>query len=171
MVTSADQDPSTGNAGRWGVSISGQAQVEVDGDLFTGDKTVHIAAEQAYDVRGLANPYMGLWSFTYADRVKHTGPRQLITETVARVTAPAVPVALLFVTGASGSGKSSFAQAGLIPAIEQHYIALTVKHAVFRPGHEPFLADLTVPEVRRLLEVALPLPPRSREVRQAWSDW
>jgi hypothetical protein len=39
----------------------------------------------------------------------------------------------------------------------------------------PSLADvmipLTVPEVRRLLEVALPLPVRSREARLAWSAW
>ena len=38
-------------------------------------------------------------------------------------------------------------------------------------GPEPFLAELTVPEVRRLLEVALPLPYRSRELRLAWSLW
>src|SRR5260370_7465734 len=31
------------------------------------------------------------------------------------------------------------------------------------------LADLTVPEVRRLLAIALPLPVRSPEVRLAWS--
>jgi len=30
---------------------------------------------------------------------------------------------------------------------------------------------LTVPEVRRLLEIALPLPARSRELRWAWSLW
>lgn len=30
---------------------------------------------------------------------------------------------------------------------------------------------MTVPEVRRLLEVALPLPPRSPELRLAWSQW
>jgi hypothetical protein len=30
---------------------------------------------------------------------------------------------------------------------------------------------MTVPEVRRLLEVALPLPSRSPELRLAWSDW
>jgi hypothetical protein len=28
-----------------------------------------------------------------------------------------------------------------------------------------------VPEVRRLLEVALPLPPRSAALRLAWSRW
>lgn len=33
------------------------------------------------------------------------------------------------------------------------------------------MAELTVPEVRRLLEVALPLPDRSRELRLAWSRW
>jgi hypothetical protein len=33
------------------------------------------------------------------------------------------------------------------------------------------LAELTVPEVRRLLEVALPLPYRSQELRLAWSLW
>jgi hypothetical protein len=38
-------------------------------------------------------------------------------------------------------------------------------------GPEPFLAELTVPEVRRLLEVALPLPHRTREFRLAWSLW
>ena len=36
---------------------------------------------------------------------------------------------------------------------------------------EPFLAELTVPEIRRLLAVALPLPPRSPELRLAWSNW
>ena len=33
------------------------------------------------------------------------------------------------------------------------------------------LAELSVPEVRRLLEIALPLPPRSHELRLAWSRW
>jgi hypothetical protein len=38
-------------------------------------------------------------------------------------------------------------------------------------GLEPFLAELTVPEVRRLLEIALPLPARSPQLRLAWSLW
>jgi hypothetical protein len=33
------------------------------------------------------------------------------------------------------------------------------------------MAELTVPEVRRLLEIALPLPSRSNELRLAWSFW
>ena len=43
--------------------------------------------------------------------------------------------------------------------------------ATEKKGADPFLAELTVPEVRRLLEVALPLPYRSREQRLAWSHW
>jgi len=30
---------------------------------------------------------------------------------------------------------------------------------------------LTIPEVRRLLEVAMPLPPHSPELRLLWSNW
>lgn len=33
------------------------------------------------------------------------------------------------------------------------------------------LAELSVPEVRRLLEVALPLPADSPEFKLAWSRW
>ena len=38
-------------------------------------------------------------------------------------------------------------------------------------GEKAGLAALTVPEVRRLLEIALPLPDRSRRERLAWSLW
>ncbi|MBI4673663.1 MAG: PQQ-binding-like beta-propeller repeat protein [Chloroflexi bacterium] len=118
-------------------------------DIFSGDKIIHgdevqtkivVTAAQAYDVRGLANPYLGLARFTYADAKKYAGREKLIAETVARVTAPGAAIPLLFITGASGSGKSSFAQAGLVPALETHYHALRVKHAVFRPGADPLAA-------------------------------
>ena len=36
---------------------------------------------------------------------------------------------------------------------------------------DPELAELSVPDGRRLLEIALPLPPRSRELRLAWFHW
>ena len=38
-------------------------------------------------------------------------------------------------------------------------------------GQDTFLAELTIPEVRRLPEVALPLPYRPRELWLAWSLW
>jgi SRSO17 transposase len=50
-------------------------------------------------------------------------------------------------------------------------VSVRRKAATQNAGSEPFLAELTVPEVRRLLDVALPLPPHSPELRLAWSDW
>jgi len=38
-------------------------------------------------------------------------------------------------------------------------------------GKKAALAALSVPEVRRLLEIALPLPDRSSRDRLAWSLW
>ncbi len=104
-----------------------------------------IEAEKAYDVRGLPNPYPGLRAFTYADRAAFAGREALIEDSVARLTTPGDPQSLTFITGASGSGKSSFAQAGLLPALEEHYRARgkTARWAVFRPGTNPLavLAD------------------------------
>jgi len=106
----------------------------------TGITQIYNEAELSYDVHGLANPYLGLSAFKYEDRAKYAGREKLIAETVAKITAPGSPVALLFITGVSGSGKSSFAQAGLLPALEKFYDRFTVKHAVMRPAGDPFAA-------------------------------
>ncbi len=139
-VPSSTPQLASENIAHGGVNITDQAQVAVTGDLFGGDKVVQIQAEQAYDVHGLPNPYLGLASFTYADRAKYAGRQTLIAETVRKITDPTAPYTLFFVTGASGSGKSSFVQAGLLPALIAHYPALTVNHAIFRPGPEPLRA-------------------------------
>jgi len=120
------------------LNITG-GNVNITGDL-AHTKIVNIQAETAYDVRGCENPYLGLAAFTYADAKKYAGREKLIAETVARITNPASPIPLLFVTGASGSGKSSFAQAGLLPALETFYANFTVKRAVMRPAGDPFAA-------------------------------
>jgi hypothetical protein len=122
-----------------GVHIDAQRDVYIGGDVVGRDKIV-IADAQQYDVHGLANPYLGLQSFTYADHAKYAGREKLIAETVAYLSTPAEPLALLFVTGASGSGKSSFVQAGVLPALEKHYAALSLKWAVFRPSRDPLAA-------------------------------
>ncbi|RMD61218.1 IS701 family transposase [Candidatus Parcubacteria bacterium] len=51
------------------------------------------------------------------------------------------------------------------------FLASLRLEAMARPLEEPWLAELTVPEVKRLLEIALPLPERSIELRLAWSDF
>ena len=93
-----------------GVNIDAQRDVNIDGDVVGRGKIVsitNITDAQQYDVCGLSNPNLGLQSFTYVDHAKCAGREKLIAETVARLTAPADPLALLFVTGVSGSGKSS----------------------------------------------------------------
>ncbi|CAG0936429.1 hypothetical protein TFLX_05302 [Thermoflexales bacterium] len=142
-MTDSDSESSINISG--GVNIGGAATI--GGDIVGRDKVVNVAGDknvfigdQQYDVHSLANPYLGLQSFTYADHAKYAGREKLIAETVECLTAPVDPLALLFVTGASGSGKSSFVQAGVLPALEKHFAALNVKWVVFRPSRDA-LAD------------------------------
>src|SRR5262245_55499199 len=69
----------------------------------------NITDDLSHDVHGLANPYLGLRAFTFEDHAKYGGRRAHIEQTVATLTAPDALLSLLFITGASGSGKSSFA--------------------------------------------------------------
>jgi hypothetical protein len=131
----SDPDSATNINRSGGADLNAGRDINIGGDVVGRDKIVY-TGDQQYDVHGLANPYLGLQSFTYADCAKYAGREKLIAETVARLTMPDDPLALLFVTGASGSGKSSFVQAGVLPALEKHYAALSVKWAVFRPSRE-----------------------------------
>ncbi len=97
--------------------------ITVQGDV-AGRDIIKITEELTYDVSDLRdNPYRGLASYTYATRDFYGGREQAIREAVARLTAPGDEPVLLFVTGASGSGKSSFAQPGLVPALQDAYAA------------------------------------------------
>lgn len=93
----------------------------------------------------MTSPYLGLRSFRYEDRAIYAGRERQAQETVAKLTDPQSLQTILFITGASGSGKSSFAQAALLPLLESHYAAYhkTVRHAIFRPSSQPMvmLAD------------------------------
>jgi len=109
------------------------------GDKVAGDKNVYLG-EEAYNVSGLKNPYLGLAAFTYAERDRYAGRKAEIDQAIAQLTDHGSECVLLFVTGASGSGKSSFAQAGLLPALEEHYARYrtAVKRVPpFRPGKNP----------------------------------
>lgn len=112
---------------------------------FNGQVNINstiIEAEHAYDVRGLANPYLGLRPFSYAERDRYAGRDREVQVAVDLLTQPGAERPLLFVTGASGSGKSSFAQAGLVPGLEVYYAqrSVALRHAALRPGAHPMAA-------------------------------
>ena len=116
----------------------GAAAVGPSAAVYDYRQTI-ITQNQSYDVRGLPNPYLGLRNFTYAERALFAGRDAVIAQTVARLTQPGAEQNLLFITGASGSGKSSLAMAGLLPALEEHYAARhrRTARATFRPSERP----------------------------------
>lgn len=143
------------------VRTEGGAFVQRDVHIQEGDfvgrdqyKTV-FTEETAYNVAGLANPYLGLSAFTYSHRAAFGGREAVTRAAVDKITKPGSQQTLLFITGASGSGKSSFAQAGLLPALEGFYHERNkgVARAVFRPSSNPLamlsdaLALLSLPEL------------------------
>ncbi|HRW07830.1 MAG TPA: hypothetical protein P5121_22165 [Caldilineaceae bacterium] len=124
-----------------GPAISGDVNIS-GGDFVARDK-LSFTEEVAYSVHGLENPYLGLRAFGYRDRDIYAGRDAKIAEALAKLTTPGQEQAVLFVTGASGSGKSSFVQAGLLPQLEAHYAQrhTNVRIAIFRPRDQP-LAQL-----------------------------
>jgi uncharacterized protein YjbI with pentapeptide repeats len=83
----------------------------------------------------IRSPYKGLAAFTEADADNFYGREDTIDRYVQIVsTAPLVPI-----IGASGSGKSSLVQAGLIPFLKQDP-DLNWQILTMRPGRNPFNA-------------------------------
>lgn len=115
-----------------------EGSVTVDGDFVNGNKII-VSKEVAYNVEGLPNPYLGLRPFTYKDRSIYGGRDTEIQKAVQKLTHPGEEQTTLFVTGASGSGKSSFVQAGLLPKLLEYYEGRhkKVRFAVFQPGNAP----------------------------------
>jgi flagellar basal body-associated protein FliL len=89
------------------------------------------------------SPYAGLASFQEADADRFFGRSQEITALVNRVQ----DVPLLAVVGPSGTGKSSFVRAGLVPALKRS--GQSWQTLVLRPGRNPLqaLANIVAPLV------------------------
>src|SRR5215203_5663885 len=116
-----------------------------------------IAAPRRIEER---NPYKGLRPFTEADARDFFGREGLVRRLVARLREAGPGSRFLAVVGASGSGKSSVARAGLIPAIRDGAVG----------GSEaPFVAEMfpgehPVDELEAaLLRIAAYPVPRLRE--------
>ena len=91
------------------------------------------------------NPYKGLQSFTYEDRENYYG-RKKEAQTIAKKIKNSRFFTLL---GASGSGKSSFLFAGIIPILKESEASALNKTEIvsFRPLDDPFksLASAFIP--------------------------
>ncbi|MCG8419410.1 MAG: protein kinase [Proteobacteria bacterium] len=84
------------------------------------------------------NPFAGLAAFTESAAHRFFGRSREITSTVERLR----QTPMLFLTGPSGTGKSSLVRAGVIPAIKRSGEGWQAE--VIRPGRRPLraLADL-----------------------------
>jgi Leucine-rich repeat (LRR) protein len=103
-------------------------------------------------------PYLGLRPFEEADEILFFGREVQVNAALRQLE----DHAFLAVVGSSGSGKSSFVRAGLLPAVRQGFLLGTSNWlvVVIRPGYEPFH------QLARELDYAL----RSRSTVTAETD-
>lgn len=104
-----------------GVNIAqvwGNLTLSAGGDLVGGDKITYISiSAEVVTQRPLVivSPYRGLDSYNESDKDLFFGRDQLVQRMIAHLTVNNI----LVIVGASGSGKSSVACAGLIPSLRE----------------------------------------------------
>lgn len=116
-----------------------KGHVNAQGDVIGRDQIV-ITDDKSHDVHGLESPYLGLNAFTYDERGRYAGREAEVADAISALIELGAQRTLYFITGASGSGKSSFAQAGLLPALESYYAkrGQTLRILpIVRPGDNP----------------------------------
>ncbi|MEK6753920.1 MAG: ATP-binding protein [Chloroflexota bacterium] len=141
LVKKESLSPPTQSNTDGGVIINGKVD-SIGKDVVGRDQiiTTNIISEDSpYNVEGLSNPYLGLQAFTYIERDRYAGREKLAEEALQLLVSTAEQRNLLFVTGASGSGKSSFVQASLLPVLINYYKSKgeVIKFEVFRPSKNP----------------------------------
>jgi WD40 repeat protein/serine/threonine protein kinase/DNA-binding XRE family transcriptional regulator len=86
------------------------------GEPMYGEISVELTTAE---LANLENPYKGLRAFTEADAEHFHGRSTLIQELFARLSEQTELDRFLAIVGPSGSGKSSVAKAGLVPALRR----------------------------------------------------
>lgn len=110
-----------------------------------------------------ANPYRGLESFEPEDENIFFGREELtcrLHQAYAQMNAELDGIRVLAILGASGSGKSSVAKAGLVPALRRHPLPdrPASEIVICRPGNRP---------VESLAQALLPLAPAANHTLMA----
>src|SRR6266849_4595768 len=102
---------------------AGHPDVHYSLHLSSRDIVSSAKDESSFDVTDFQqNPYHGLAAYTREIASFYSGRESQVRDAVQRLSRPGDEPVLLFVTGASGIGKSSFVQAGLLPALEAAYL-------------------------------------------------
>ena len=88
----------------------------------------------------LENPYLGLLAFDDTSADRFFGRERLVSELVARLGGTGVESRCVVLVGPSGSGKSSVARAGLLPALRRGEVPGSAEWYVtsMTPGDSPF---------------------------------
>ena len=104
----------------------------------------------------VANPYKGLRAFDSGDAGQFFGRERLVTELADRLAGAGLQSRCLVIVGPSGSGKSSVARAGLLPALRTGVVAGSADWFVttMTPATEPYEALEAA-----LLRIAVNPPP------------
>jgi len=86
------------------------------------------------------NPYVGLFAFDDASADRFFGRERLVAELVARLSGSGVNSRCVVIVGPSGSGKSSVAWAGLLPALRDGAVPGSSDWFVttMAPGDDPY---------------------------------
>lgn len=156
MVTQSDSQDQ-GNQIRQAIDQNqGQAIGQISGGLVVGQLTVYLSQTPTDTTPSplisgdfAPNPYQGLQAFREVDGDRFFGRSNDIQALVDRFQSLQVDretVRVLPIYGPSGSGKSSLARAGLIPALSQQYLPgrSFARVLVLTPGDRPLEALATV---------------------------
>jgi len=110
--------------------VAGNVSIQqAGGDIVTGDKTVINQIIQQIAEKVVSAPYKFLAAYDISDRDIFFGRDAIIADLVGKV--PRYKV--LIINGASGSGKSSLVNAGLIPRLADNGYS----YLSFRDYHDP----------------------------------
>ena len=139
-----------GNQGQIIGQMTGETVIgQVKGEVAIGQLNIFYLSQTTTATATTVNPYKGLRAFQEADHALFFGREHLtaaLHDQFAQLHQQADSIRILAIYGPSGSGKSSIARAGLIPALGKDPLPgkETARVVVITPGEAPLRAIATV---------------------------